>query len=100
PLKHACLRHCRTPFGHLMTRWRPGPRGAFVLGLRHGGVCVGCCWALMSLMFVGGSMSFLWMVGIAAYIAVEKMLPDGHGVARLAGLGLVAWGLWTLAQSL
>lgn len=100
PLKHACLRHCRTPFGFLVTEWREGYRGALVMGVRHGGLCLGCCWALMALMFVGGVMSVLWMAGIAAYILVEKIVPAGHGVARVAGLVLVAWGVLTVASPL
>lgn len=100
PLKQACLRHCRTPFGFLMTEWRDGTRGALHMGVRHGGLCLGCCWALMSLMFVGGVMSFLWMAGIAIYVLAEKVVPAGHIVARVTGLVLVAWGLATIASPL
>jgi predicted metal-binding membrane protein len=93
PLKHACLDHCRSPLHVVTHEWRPGRRGAFVMGVRHGAVCVGCCWALMGLLFVGGTMNLLWAAAIAVLVLAEKLLPAGPLVGRLAGLGLIAAGL-------
>ncbi len=95
-LKHACLSKCRTPLGFLLTEWREGNGGALVMGLRHGGFCTGCCWALMALLFVGGVMNLLWVATIAAFVLAEKIAPRGLRVARVAGLGLIAWGGWLL----
>lgn len=96
PLKQACLRHCRSPLDQLMGHWRPGPRGAFAMGWRHGAVCVGCCWMLMLLLFVGGVMSMAWIAGIALFVLVEKLAPAGPLIGRVAGLALIAWGVATL----
>lgn len=96
PLKQACLRHCRSPLDFVMSHWRPGARGAFLMGLRHGTVCIGCCWMLMLLLFVGGVMNLAWIAGIAAYVLVEKLAPAGHWIGRGAGVLLVVWGVATL----
>ncbi|GGG33457.1 hypothetical protein GCM10010964_21690 [Caldovatus sediminis] len=93
PLKHACLEHCRSPVEYLAAHWRPGARGAFVMGAHHGAYCLGCCWALMALLFVGGVMNLAWIAGIALLVLVEKLLPGGHAVGRVLGLGLIAWGI-------
>jgi predicted metal-binding membrane protein len=95
-LKQTCLRYCRSPLEFIMTQWRPGVRGAFVMGLRHGAVCVGCCWLLMLLLFVGGVMNFAWIAGIALFVLIEKLLPAGHWVSRGVGVLLVVWGAATL----
>ncbi|KUF08796.1 DUF2182 domain-containing protein [Pseudoponticoccus marisrubri] len=100
PLKAACLEHCRSPARFLADRRRPGRRGALVMGLEHGAYCLGCCWFLMALLFVGGIMNLYWIVGLAAFVALEKLLPRGPDLARLAGAGLVAWGLWILGAAL
>jgi predicted metal-binding membrane protein len=92
PLKHACLRRCRSPIHVLAHGWRLGIRGAFRMGLRHGSFCLGCCWALMALLFYGGVMNLLWIVGLATYVLIEKMVPAGHWIGRGAGLLLVGWG--------
>lgn len=84
-LKEACLAKCRTPLGFIATEWREGRRGAFVMGLRHGLFCTGCCWALMLLMFAGGLMNLLWMLALAAYVLAEKILPGGRVLARAGG---------------
>ncbi len=97
PLKHACLAHCRSPLGFLMTNWREGRGGAFSMGLRHGGYCVGCCWLLMSLLLVTGVMNLLWMALMATFVLVEKVSPAGHWVSRAAGLLFVGWGIWMVA---
>lgn len=97
PLKDACLRHCRSPLDFMLTEWREGNRGAFTMGLRHGAYCVGCCWVLMLLLFVGGVMSLAWIAGLALWVLVEKLAPAGHWLGRALGGVLVAWGgmaLW------
>jgi predicted metal-binding membrane protein len=96
PLKQACLRRCRSPLEFIMTEWRGGQRGAFLMGLRHGAFCLGCCWALMLLLFVGGLMNLVWIAGIAAFVLVEKTAPAGHWLARIVGAALVGWGGATL----
>ena len=75
PLKHACLSRCRGPLSFFMESWRDGRSGAFVMGLKHGAWCVGCCWTLMAALFALGVMSLTWMALVAALIAVEKLLP-------------------------
>ena len=98
PLKQACLRHCRSPLEFLSTQWRPGNRGAFAMGLRHGAYCLGCCWVLMLLLFVGGVMNLAWIAGLALFVLIEKLAPAGHWAGKLAGLALVGWGAATLAS--
>ena len=99
PLKQACLRHCRSPLEFIVTRWRPGAGGAFRMGLGHGAVCVGCCWLLMLLLFVGGVMNRAWTAAIALFVLVEKLSPAGHRTGRGAGALLVAWSVATLLAS-
>ena len=94
PLKHACLVHCRSPITFLGHHWRPGGMGALRMGLHHGLYCVGCCWVLMALLFVGGVMNLLWIALLAAFVLLEKVLPQGELFARvsavlLAGAGVV-----------
>jgi predicted metal-binding membrane protein len=98
PLKYACLSHCRSPLGFLMTDWRDGTRGALHMGLKHGAYCTGCCWTLMALLFVAGVMNLLWVATIAAFVLVEKVLPRGDLVGRVAGGILVIAGLALLMQ--
>ncbi|MCH7539314.1 MAG: DUF2182 domain-containing protein, partial [Proteobacteria bacterium] len=88
PLKHACLRHCRTPFDFLGRRWRQGAWGAFTMGLEHGLFCLGCCWVLMGLLFYGGVMNLWWIAGLAAYVLFEKLAPAGHWIGRFGGAAL------------
>lgn len=97
PLKDTCLKTCRSPLGWLTTEWREGYRGALAMGLRHGAYCVGCCWALMTLLFVAGVMNLLWVAALAAFVLVEKIGPAGEWVSRAAGVLLVGWGAWLLA---
>ena len=92
PLKYACLHHCRSPLSVITREWREGTRGAFIMGLRHGMYCTGCCWFLMALLFVAGVMNLLWIAAIAAFVLVEKVVPAGHWVARVAGVLLVVAG--------
>lgn len=100
PLKDACLRHCRSPLDFMLTEWREGSRGAFVMGLRHGAYCVGCCWVLMLMLFVGGVMSLAWIAGLALWVLVEKLAPAGHWLGHAMGGVLVAWGGMTLWSAL
>jgi predicted metal-binding membrane protein len=100
PLKYTCLARCRSPLGFLMTDWREGHRGALIMGLRHGMYCVGCCWFLMALLFVAGVMNLLWVAAIAAFVLVEKVVPHGDLVGRVAGGILVLVGLVMLGQAL
>lgn len=97
PLKRACLRHCRSPLGFILNEWREGSRGAFLMGLKHGGYCVGCCWFLMALLFIAGVMSLLWVAAIAGFVLLEKVAPAGYLVGRVAGVMLVGWGVWMVA---
>ena len=93
PMKTACLLQCRTPVGFLMTAWRDGLGGALRMGMKNGLYCVGCCWALMLLLFVGGVMSMLWMLALTLLMLVEKIAPGGRHVARGAGVVMIAAGL-------
>jgi predicted metal-binding membrane protein len=99
-LKSACLKHCRSPLGFLMTDWREGPRGALIMGLRHGMFCTVCCWFLMALLFVAGVMNLLWVATITLFVLVEKVVPRGDIVGRVAGGVLVIAGLVLLGQGL
>ena len=99
PLKSACLRQCRSPLAFIAQYWQPGMPGALQLGLRHGLYCVGCCWALMLLLFVGGVMSLLWIGGITAFVLLEKLAPYGARQGRLSGLALVVAGAWVLISA-
>lgn len=93
PMKDACLSRCRSPFGFLTTEWRGGDRGALVMGLRHGSFCIGCCWALMALAFVGGTMNLVWMAVLTAVVTVEKVAPRGRTAAQVLGALLICGGL-------
>jgi len=92
PIKHACLRHCRSPLAFLGTRWRRGARGALRMGLEHGAYCVGCCWFLMGLLFFGGVMNLYWIVGLALFVLFEKIIPAGHWLGYATGVALSVWG--------
>ncbi|MXP40401.1 DUF2182 domain-containing protein [Altererythrobacter soli] len=92
PLKDACLSRCRNPAVFLSRHYRTGRSGAFRLGLLHGAYCVGCCWLLMALLFVGGVMNLAWIALLTLLVAAEKLLPGGRRVAFAAGLVFVAWG--------
>jgi len=92
PLKRLCLAGCRTPMGFLLGEWRGGRFGGFVMGWRHGLFCLGCCWALMALLFVGGVMNLAWIAALSIAVAIEKLAPHGERVAALLGLGLISAG--------
>ncbi|MFZ3315126.1 MAG: DUF2182 domain-containing protein [Mycobacterium sp.] len=97
PLKNACLRNCRTPAHFLSRYWRAGNLGAFRMGLRLGVYCVGCCWILMGLLFVGGVMNLLWIAAIAIFILLEKTIPFGEVGGRIAGVVTILVGGLSLA---
>ena len=98
PLKHACLRACQSPLGFLMARWRDGWSGAFRLGLAHGVYCVGCCWALMLLLFAGGVMNLVVIAALTAWVAFEKLAPFGRRGAEIGGAVMIAVGSWMLIR--
>jgi predicted metal-binding membrane protein len=96
PLKNVCLAQCRAPAAFLARYWRPDALGALRLGARHGAYCVGCCWMLMVLLFVGGVMNLVWIASLAIVVLIEKVLPRGQWVGRGAGVALAGWGVATL----
>jgi predicted metal-binding membrane protein len=93
PVKGACLTHCRSPLGFLMSSWRDGPSGALQMGLRHGAYCLGCCWALMCVLFAVGVMNLIWVAGLTVFVLIEKVGPAGTVVARLAGVAMMGFGV-------
>jgi predicted metal-binding membrane protein len=98
PIKQACLRTCQSPFGFLMSRWRSGSGGAFRMGLEHGSRCVGCCWALMLLLFAGGVMNLAVVAALTVLVAFEKLTPFGAQGARISGVLLIAAALWMILR--
>jgi predicted metal-binding membrane protein len=98
PLKRMCLNQCRSPSVFLSRNWRPGMTGAIRLGLLHGAYCVGCCWLLMALLFVGGVMNFAWIAALTLVVGVEKLVPRGDLIGRAAGVALIAWGVLRIAS--
>ena len=98
PWKQACLRHCRSPLEFLTRYWRRGPLGPMRAGAWHGAFCLGCCWMLMALLFVGGLMNMLWIAGLALLVLVEKLAPLGPRLSQLAGVGLMGWGAYLLVH--
>ncbi len=99
PLKQACLEHCKSPAQFLALHARPGARGALLTGMHHGAYCLGCCWALMALLFAGGIMNLYWIAGLALYVLAEKLLPGGLWFSRITGWLLLAAGLWVMTAS-
>lgn len=101
PLKDVCLKQCQAPIVFIQRHggFRRHPLGSLDLGFRHGLYCVGCCWALMGLLFVGGIMNILWIAAIAIFILTEKLVANGHRVSRLFGLGLCAAGVWVIGRA-
>jgi predicted metal-binding membrane protein len=96
PLKDACLAHCQSPilFIHQHGGFKPASSDSLRLGLRHGTYCVGCCWALMALLFVGGIMNVLWIAAISAFVLIEKIVPAGRLLSRAAGICFAAAAVW------
>jgi predicted metal-binding membrane protein len=98
PMKAACLRACRSPITALAARWRERAAGAFRMGVDHGLHCLGCCWALMLLLFAGGVMNLVVILVLTAWVAVEKLAPFGAHTARAGGVLLLAAGFWMLSR--
>jgi len=99
-IKDLCLEHCRSPMAFLLSHWREGMRGAFPMGLRHGLYCVGCCIAIMGLMFVLGAMNPWWMAVIAAYFVAEKLLPAAERWTKAVGIALILLGCGVISYAL
>jgi predicted metal-binding membrane protein len=100
PLKDVCLAQCQSPFMFLMRHggFRKDVRGCVMLGLRHGGYCVGCCWILMALLFVGGIMNVLWIALLSLLVLLEKVTPAGRWIARVAGVACAITGAWLIVS--
>ena len=79
-----------------MTQWRNGEWGAFIMGWRHGLFCVGCCWALMGLLFVAGVMNVVWIILITIYVLIEKIAPNSQIISKLVGAGMIGGGIWLI----
>ncbi len=93
PIKQACLRHCRSPIEFITRHRRPGRQGALVMGLHHGTYCLGCCWFLMALLFVGGVMNLYWIAGLALFVLIEKFFSSGVCFGRVSGAGFISVGI-------
>jgi len=100
PLKDACLSQCQAPLAFILGRggFRRRASGSFMLGFRHGIYCLGCCWALMVLLFAFGIMNLFWIAGLAMLVLLEKVMPSGRVIARIAGLAFFGGGVWMLLQ--
>jgi predicted metal-binding membrane protein len=98
PLKRACLRACRSPLGFMMQRWRGGVAGAFRLGLHHGAYCLGCCWALMLILFAGGVMNLAVIITLTLWVIVEKVAPFGERTAPISGVALIGAAVWMVVR--
>jgi predicted metal-binding membrane protein len=96
PAKGACLARCRSPLEPLTRFWRHGAAGPLLSGLYSGAYCLGCCWLLMGLLFVSGVMNLTWIALLALFVLIEKALPGGALVSRVAGAGLIGWGALVL----
>ncbi len=94
PLKAACLQHCRAPAAFLSQHWRPGHVGALRLGIVHGTYCLGCCWALMLLLFAAGVMNLVWIAGLAILVLLEKLAPFGARLAPVTAALLLGAGFY------
>lgn len=99
PLKYACLARCRSPLGFLLGEWRAGGAGALIMGLRYGLFCLGCCWVLMALLFIGGVMNLTWVAAITVFVVAEKLVPAGRAVSWATGAVLCGWGLIALRHA-
>jgi predicted metal-binding membrane protein len=99
PLKRSCLAQCRAPLAFVQRHggFKPGISGSLRLGALHGLTCIGCCAALMALLFVGGVMNLAWIAAIALFVLVEKAVPGGEIISRSAGLAAIVAGVWLIA---
>ncbi|HWY60870.1 MAG TPA: DUF2182 domain-containing protein [Rhizomicrobium sp.] len=99
PLKSACLSQCRAPLSFIQRHggFRTDKLHTLRLGILHGAYCVGCCWVLMALLFVGGVMNIFWIAGLMIFMLAEKILPGGWILSKIAGVAAIAGGVWYLA---
>jgi len=102
PIKDACLRQCQMPLQFIQRHggFRADAIGSLWLGVRHGAFCIGCCWMLMALLFVGGVMNVLWIAAITLFVLLEKLVPAGRLISRVSGTGYLAAGVWLIARAL
>ena len=99
PLKNACLERCRTPIDFLSSNNRKGAKGSFIMGAHHGLFCLGCCWALMALLFVGGVMNLFWITGLALYVLIEKIIIQARWLDKIMGLILIVFGIFLFYEN-
>jgi len=99
PFKRTCLDACRSPAAFIVQHWRRGVTGGFQIGLAHGLFCLGCCWALMLLLFVGGVMNLWWIAALTIFVLLEKIAPLGAQGGRLSGWLIIAFGLFNLVEN-
>jgi predicted metal-binding membrane protein len=99
PIKNNCLKHCQSPFHFISNHWRPGNLGAFFMGISHGAYCIGCCWVIMLLLFVGGVMNILWIAAITIFVLLEKILPMGGQGGKVSGILMIVVGIIMLLKS-
>ena len=100
PIKDACVSQCRAPLSFVQRHggFQPRAAGSVRLGFMHGMYCIGCCWAFMLLLFVGGVMNLLWIAALMIFALLEKLIPGGRVISRLAGAGALASGAWMIAR--
>lgn len=99
-LKYACLANCRSPVGFLTSHWRNTTSAALEIGIRHGVFCFGCCWLLMALLFVLGVMNLVWIAALTVFVLLEKVVPRGQMISRVAGVLMFSWGISLVVTSL
>ena len=95
-VKDVCLNNCQSPLSFVLSFWKEGKTGAFLMGIRHGIYCMGCCWLLMALLFVAGIMNILWIALIAVFVVIEKMIKKQRLVSYAAGFALIILGFWLI----
>jgi predicted metal-binding membrane protein len=100
PLKHVCLRQCRSPWGFVAQYWREGRTGAVNMGVRHGLYCLGCCWALFAVLTAVGMMSIAWMLSLTLVVFAEKVFPYGVRISAAVGVALIVIGLLVASGAL
>jgi len=98
PWKYKCLSKCRAPMGFLLTEWRDGLHGAFVMGIRHAIYCTGCCWLIMAILFVAGVMNLTWIAVLTVIVLAERVLPKGRWTSDFVGAAAVLCGCWLLVR--
>jgi predicted metal-binding membrane protein len=98
PLKQTCLTTCQAPMAFLTRQWRSGSAGAFRMGVDQGVSCLGCCWALMALLFAGGVMNLTVIAALTLFVAFEKLVPVGAWGPRVTGAALIAVAVWMVAN--